>query len=562
MAHIMKRFEHFPEVLFSVQENPKPCPPLDSKSEILLKGSRVSDQYRPLACDIQYEKDQPIPTRDGIKLYADIFRPVCPGKPVPAILVWTPYGKIDPTTNYSVFHNNADMENRYSCGWNTFEGPEPDYWVCNEYAVVVVDSRGSTNSGGDLFHFGNEESIDICDAIEWIAAQEWCNSKVGMVGNSWLAICQFFAAARKPPGLAAIAPWEGVSDFYRDDICRGGIPTPEFCNGIKFMLRYNNAIEDLAAMLEKYPAVNDYWEKEKRPDFSSIDIPTYIVGSWCSNVHVYGTFRAWNMIASREKWLRVHTTQEWRDQQTPLYRDELRDFFDCYLYGKTNDWKDTPQVRVSLYDPTGTDIVDRKIDAFPVSDTEYRKLYLDCGGQTLSETVPQNAGVVSYSTTENGEVEFRIKFQREVYLCGYCKAYLYVSADKGGDMDLFMYVTKEDSIGVAYRPKVLGVDYCGAEARLRVSRRKIEKNELYDFCHTTDDIQILKENEIVKIETVFWPMGMVWRKGETLVLTVSHNSKRKLEFPAPPVKTINEGIHSIYSGGEHQSYIEIPEIKL
>jgi uncharacterized protein len=28
----------------------------------------------------------------------------------------------------------------------------------------------------------------------------------------------------RPPSLKAIAPWEGLGDFYRESICRGGIP--------------------------------------------------------------------------------------------------------------------------------------------------------------------------------------------------------------------------------------------------------------------------------------------------------------------------------------------------
>ena len=103
---------------------------------------------------------------------------------------------------------------------------------------------------------------------------------------------------------------EGLSDIYRDVLCRGGIPSPEFDIGIMQTLRYTKGIEDLPAMLEKYPAINDYWAKEKRPDFSKITLPAYFVASWNSNVHVYGTFRAYKLSASKEKWLRVHNTME------------------------------------------------------------------------------------------------------------------------------------------------------------------------------------------------------------------------------------------------------------
>lgn len=37
-----------------------------------------------------------------------------------------------------------------------------------------------------------------------------------------------FIAQEQPPHLAAIAPWEGLGDFYRQSICRGGIPDHAF----------------------------------------------------------------------------------------------------------------------------------------------------------------------------------------------------------------------------------------------------------------------------------------------------------------------------------------------
>lgn len=37
-----------------------------------------------------------------------------------------------------------------------------------------------------------------------------------------------FIAAEQPPHLACIAPWEGLGDYYRESICRGGIPDHAF----------------------------------------------------------------------------------------------------------------------------------------------------------------------------------------------------------------------------------------------------------------------------------------------------------------------------------------------
>src|SRR3712207_7182576 len=49
---------------------------------------------------------------------------------------------------YDLYAGRAGMQRKYSTGLDVFEGPEPDYWVSHGYAVVHVDARGSTHSGG------------------------------------------------------------------------------------------------------------------------------------------------------------------------------------------------------------------------------------------------------------------------------------------------------------------------------------------------------------------------------------------------------------------------------
>lgn len=62
-------------------------------------------------------------------------------------------------------------------------------------------------------------------------------------GNSWLAISQInFASRLTHPNLKAIAPWEGLTDPYSQQICRGGIPNPGFIklilHGLAGMARF------------------------------------------------------------------------------------------------------------------------------------------------------------------------------------------------------------------------------------------------------------------------------------------------------------------------------------
>jgi predicted acyl esterase len=568
----VKEYEYFSEVIYTdgVEEidtgsyQPKLAyPPFKTEVSVIPKGTVKAEGYRPTAADMLVMRDQPMKLRDGVTIYADIFRPADETVKAPVILAWTPYGKIDPPNHYDLYWNRALMDKDQSCGFDTFEGPEPDYWVNFGYAVAVADSRGSTHSEGAMPYLGHQEGLDIHDCIEWLGAQTWSNGKVAMVGNSWLGVCQYFAADTQPPHLAAIAPWEGYSDIYRDVVCRGGIPGAEFLNAVNKTLRIPNGIESLPLMLAKYPFMNDYWANEKRAKFTDIRIPAYFAASYSSCVHPYGTLRAWVKAASKDKWLRIHNTQEWPDQQTPKYRDDLRDFFDHFLKGIDNGWPErTPKVRVSLLDAFGPDIVDLEAADFPIPATAYRKLYLNGADLSLSREKPSQVEKAAYEAgkDQDGNLRFKIKFEEDTDICGYCTAHLFVSTDTGNDMDLFMYAYKTDSLDVENFPLMLGVDFMGAEARLRVSHRKIVCRDLFDWQHEHKTEEFIEPGQIAEIETVFWPTGTRIRKGEHLVLVISARELQLFEFPTPRLNTRNEGRHTIHTGGTYDSYITIPVI--
>jgi putative CocE/NonD family hydrolase len=102
--------------------------------------------------------------------------------------------------------------------------------------VINIDARGAGDSEGDIRWWGSSEGRDGHDAIEELARLPWSNGKIGMAGNSWLAMSQYFVAAEQPRHLAAIAPLEGASDPYREDSFRGGIPGAVFARFIAGIL--------------------------------------------------------------------------------------------------------------------------------------------------------------------------------------------------------------------------------------------------------------------------------------------------------------------------------------
>jgi predicted acyl esterase len=83
------------------------------------------------------------------------------------------------------------------------------------FASVDLQMRGTGCSGGAYDLFGPLTAADGYDAVQIISSQSWVkNHKVGLVGISYSGISQWFVAATRPPGLAAIAPMSPTNNLY------------------------------------------------------------------------------------------------------------------------------------------------------------------------------------------------------------------------------------------------------------------------------------------------------------------------------------------------------------
>ena len=143
-------------------------------------------------------KDLPMRTRDGVTLYADVYRPDAAGK-FPVLVVRTPYDK------------SQDMALT-----------EKVYFPPRGYVVVVQDTRGRFRSEGDFYPFIHEAQ-DGYDTIEWAAGLPWSDGNVGTVGQSYLGLVQYFAAPQRPPHLKAMSPVSGPVTYFENCVYRRGV---------------------------------------------------------------------------------------------------------------------------------------------------------------------------------------------------------------------------------------------------------------------------------------------------------------------------------------------------
>ena len=156
----------------------------------IASAARANDAYA-----VTFERDTVVVMRDGIKLYADVFRPDAAGK-YPVLLQRTPYDK-----NYGTeFGLKAAAQG---------------------YVVIIQDVRGRYASEGEWYPFKNEMN-DGYDTVEWAAALPYSTGKVGMFSGSYDGATQMLAAIGHPPHLAGIFPYVTGSNYHDNWIYQGG----------------------------------------------------------------------------------------------------------------------------------------------------------------------------------------------------------------------------------------------------------------------------------------------------------------------------------------------------
>ncbi len=323
--------------------------------------------------------------------------------------------------------------------------------------------------------------------------------------------------------------------------------------------------------------MNDLW-RNKIPQFDRITVPAYVVASYSNNLHTAGTFRAWRRMGSKDKWLRIHNSQEWPDYYDEANREDLRRFFDHFLKGEDNGWEQTPRVRYALLDLEGGDKVAVVADQFPPQDVNYTKYYLDGSSRTLRTDAPAEAVAVAYDVeTDPGLVSFIVRFDDETIMVGYPKARLWVEADGADDMDLFVFVEKLNAQGAPlqvftvpnHNARIHDVTergasilrYKGSSGRLRVSMRHLDDTLSTDEvpAHSFDRVEKLTPGEVVDIEIDLLPIGLVFHPGEQLRLIISAQNLFGPWMPGLREYTPhNSGRHVVHTGGPRASYLQLP----
>jgi predicted acyl esterase len=498
---------------------------------------------------------QPITVDDGIVLRADVFRPIEDGR-YPVIL------------SYGVYAKGLAFQEGYPLQWGkmiadypqilegstnkyqNWETTDPERWVPHGYAIVRVDSRGAGWSEGFLDPGCARETDDLYQSIEWAGTQPWCNGKVGMLGISYYASNQWRVAGKHPPHLAAIIPWEGQNDRYRDSGYHGGILSQfqerwakhQVANiqyGMGERAKKNpNTGESVAGSitrsddelaknrinvfeeLKKHP-LDDEWHRGRSADLSLVTTPLLTCANWGGQgIHPRGNFNGFIEAPASQKWLEAHGDSHWSHFYSPYGLALQKRFFDYFLKGVANGWDRQPRVQLNIRRP-GEKFELRHENEWPLARTQWTRFYLDPAARALSRTPVAAAGQIEYDALGDG-LTFSMTMDRETEITGPMAAKLFVSSSTK-DADLFLIVRVFD-------PQGKEVTFMGstdpntpiANGWLRVSHRRLDpaRSLPYRPYHPHDRVEPLTPGQVYECDVEIVTSCILVPAGWRVALTV------------------------------------------
>lgn len=471
--------------------------------------------------------DVPVPVRDGTVLRVNVFRPAGGGR-WPVIMSAHPYGKDNlpkpgrrgyrVSPQYRVLRQPGPLS---FSAWTGWESPDPAYWVANGYAVVNCDLRGCGTSDGVGQLLSPQESEDYHDLIEWAGAQPWSSGRVGLAGVSYLALSQYGAAALRPPSLAAICPWEGFTDPYRDLLRPGGIREDGFVRMWSRGLRSNRLAYDIRAEQQARPLRDEWWQRLV-PKLERIETPMLVCGSFSDHcLHSGGSVRAFQQVGSSQRWLYTHRGGKWATYYAPgALATQLR-FFDHFLKDADNGQAGEPRVRLAVHDVREQPAEVRGEDDWPLARTRWQQLHLLPGGG-LGEQAATSAQTTSFDL-RRGEAAFSWRVEEPLELSGPMALRLAVELRDCDDASLFVGVEKwragkrvpfEGSYGY-------GLDRV-TSGWLKLSLRALDaqRSQPWEPVHTYLNPQPLRPGEVAAADIRLRPSATRFAPGDELRLVV------------------------------------------
>ncbi|NLN93673.1 MAG: CocE/NonD family hydrolase [Candidatus Hydrogenedens sp.] len=192
-----------------------------------------------LWADFFYEAEVPIVMKDGTILPANIARPAEEGA-YPVVLLRTPYGKPG--------KDNGDMQRYARAG----------------YAIVMQDCRGTGKAEGEWEPF-RDDPQDGHDTHAWIAAQAWCNGRIGLAGGSYVGWTQWASLPGAHPAVRCAVPIVPFAEAYPDLAYYGGAFQMALLMGWGGLMGGASLTEENVQEIFRYQPLNTFGNQFTKP---------------------------------------------------------------------------------------------------------------------------------------------------------------------------------------------------------------------------------------------------------------------------------------------------------
>lgn len=564
-----------------------------------------------------------IPLKAGGVVRANVYLPKTSSgvSAWPALATYGPYGKDIHYKDFwlKCYVDLPEEQRGPHCAW---EVPNPDYWCKLGYAIVRVDERGTGQSPGFLDTMSRGTSECFFDAIEWMAEQDWCTGKVGLLGISYFAGTQWRVAARKPKGLACIIPWEGMADYYRDRVRHGGILSAGFIKfwwdrqvvtnqyGLGGRAERNWGPDPIEGVLSedklvqnrqdqtidtlKYRFRDEDYYASKEFNLADIEVPLLSVANWGGILlHLRGNVLGYMGAGSKNKYIRFITGRHDLPFYLPQGVELQKSFLDAYLKDEDpSGWKTGKQSPVSITLRKGDKSFNnweqeltfphRDEKEWPIARTTYDKYHLQ-SDLRLAKTPQTTTSDIKWTAPDFSQSAVQFKtapMEEETEFTGHPTARLSVSctAKEGGgspsDIDLFVTLRHFSADGKEiFYTGTAGDNVPLCKGWLRCSLRKLDPDVPYEpeiphmprRRYFESDVQLLQAGKVYTVDVEIWPTSVVVEEGGWLVFEVAAGDTQGSGLflhssREDRSEEVFGGYNHINFGEEYENYLVLPRI--
>jgi uncharacterized protein len=531
------------------------------------------------------EKDIRIRMRDGVHVALRVYRPDGPG-PFPVLFAPAPYR-----------YDNDDLPAYPMFLWRE-TGPIA-WYVEHGYAYVRMDVRGTGYSEGTYELLGRNEQNDLYDAIEWLATQQWCNGKIGGIGQSYFCMSQWWMGIVKPPHLTCLGVYDGMNDLYRHFGYPGGIEgnfLPYwFAQSVRMPNRFpyngdnpRDVEADLLLEFQRHPLYDEWWrERSAAYRLDEIDVPVYSVGVFAKmDLHLLGNINGFRKTRGPRK-LAITATPTAFSSATDFSKPEFHEryflpFYERYLKGIDNGFEARPDVE---YDVKNTGVT-RTFAAWPPPGARSQTFYLAAGPSgsvtslndgALAAAVPSAVeSQTTYSYPQRtwalgvvaiGPVRAVLTYTSEplaadLEIAGSAKLIVNVSSTRP-DTDVVVKLSEqfaqpeaERATGAQPRSTIVTKGYVRASHSFERDAA-LDSDEIAFYTHARE--VPLTPGTIYQIEIPLHPMAYRFRKGNRLRLEIANGDSAFTDgLFAHAYRPDKVGADTVYHDAAHPSRLIVP----